>query len=163
MKKKTIIAWEEWCALPDLGIPAIKLKADTGAKTSALAAANIKLIIKEGETYVSFQIYPIQRNKKIIIDCCAPLIDYRYITSSTGQREKRYVIKTTINLNQEEWLIELTLARRKNLAFRMLLGREAIRKGHLVVDPSKSCLLGKMNKQAIKMLYSKQSLPTDLA
>ncbi len=154
MKKKTIIAWEEWCALPDLGIHAIKLKADTGAKTSALAATNIKPFIKEGQTYVSFQIYPIQRNTKIVVQCCSPLVDYRYITSSTGQREKRYVIKTMINLNHQQWLIELTLARRKNLAFRMLLGREAIRKGHLIVDPSKSCLVGKMTKQDIKILYS---------
>lgn len=156
MKKRTIIAWEEWCALPLLGIPAIKLKADTGAKTSALAASNIELFMKDGQKYVSFQIYPIQKNKKITIQCSAPLVDFRYITSSTGQREKRYVIKTVINLNNQEWPIELTLARRKNLAFRMLLGREAIRKGHLIVDPSKSCLLGKISKQDIKMFYSDQ-------
>lgn len=155
MKKRTIIAWEEWCGLPILGIPAIKLKADTGAKTSALAAINIKPFInKDGKNYVAFQIYPIQRNKKIIIYCTAPLVDFRHVTSSTGQREKRYVIQTMINLNQKEWLIELTLAKRKNLAFRMLLGREAMRKGHLIVDPSKSCLLGKKSKQDIKGLYS---------
>lgn len=154
MKKRTIIAWEEWCGLPMLGIPAIKLKADTGAKTSALAAINIKPFIKERKNYVSFQIYPIQRNKKIIIQCSAPLIDFRYITSSTGQREKRYVIQTMINLNEQEWLIELTLAKRTNLAFRMLLGREAMRKGRLIVDPSKSCLLGKKSKLDIRVLYS---------
>lgn len=154
MKKvKKVIAWEEWCALPILGIPAIKFKADTGAKTSALDALNIEPFIKNGQKYVAFQIHPIQRNKKIIIQCSAPLIDFRYITSSTGQKEKRYVIQTIIRLHDKEWPIELTLARRTNLAFRMLLGREAIRKGKLIVDPSKSCLLGKINKLDVKNLY----------
>lgn len=158
-KTKKVISWEEWCALPILGIPAIKLKADTGAKTSALYALNIAPFIKNGQKYVAFQIHPIQRNKKIVIQCSAPLIDFRFVTSSTGQKEKRYVIQTIIRLNDKEWPIELTLAKRTNLAFRMLLGREAIRKGKLIVDPAKSCLLGKINKHTIKTLYQDSSSP----
>lgn len=155
MKKriKKIIAWEEWCALPVLGIPAIKAKIDTGAKTSALYAFNIEPFVKDSQKHVNFQIHPIQRNKKIAIQCTAPLIDYRYITSSTGHKEKRYIIQTIIRLNEKEWIIELSLARRENMAFRMLLGREAMRKGKLIVDPSKSYLLGKIDKHAIKLLY----------
>lgn len=152
-KTKKVIAWEEWCALPILGIPAIKFKADTGAKTSALYALNIAPFLKNGQNYVAFQIHPIQRNKKILIQCSAPLIDFRYVTSSTGQKEKRYVIQTIIRLNEKEWPIELTLAKRTNLAFRMLLGREAIRKGKLIVDPAKSYVLGKIDIQTIKTLY----------
>lgn len=158
MKKiKKLIAWEEWCALPDLGIPAIKAKIDTGAKTSALHAFAIEPFTKDGHKHVSFQIHPIQRNQKIVIKCSAPLVDYRYITSSTGQKEKRYVIQTLITLNLEQWLIELSLAKRDTMAFRMLLGREALRKGKLIVDPSKSCLLGKLGKHQIKSLYHSTS------
>jgi len=151
--KKKLIGWEEWCALPDLDIPAIKAKVDTGAKTSALYAFAIEPFLKDGQEYVSFQIHPIQRNKKIVIKCSAPLIDYRYITSSTGQKEKRYVIQTFIELNSKKCSIELTLAKRDTMTFRMLLGREALRTCELIVDPSKSCLLGKLDKQQIKSLY----------
>lgn len=154
MKKKQLIAWEEWCALPELHIPAIKAKIDTGAKTSALHAFNIEPFLKDGQKHVCFQIHPIQRNKKIVITCCAPLVDHRYITSSTGQKEKRYVIETIIELNSKKWKIELTLAKRDTMAFRMLLGRKALRTGNFIVDPSKSHLLGKLDKEYIKSLYN---------
>lgn len=156
-KSKNLIGWEEWCSLSDLGIPAIKAKIDTGAKTSALYAFNIEPFLKDGQKHVNFQIHPIQRNKKIVIKCSAPLVDYRYITSSSGQKEKRYVIQTIIELNLKKCPIELTLAKRDTLAFRMLLGREALRTCQLIVDPSKSCLLGKLDKLHIKTLYSSLS------
>lgn len=152
-KTKKLIGWEEWCALPNLHIPAIKAKIDTGAKTSSLYAFAIEPFYRDGLEYVSFQIHPIQRNKKIVIKCHAPLVDYRYITSSTGQKEKRYVIQTFIEINLKKCPIELTLAKRDTLAFRMLLGREALRTCELTVDPSKSCLLGKIDQQHIKSLY----------
>lgn len=153
-KSKKLIGWEEWCALPNLGIPAIKAKIDTGAKTSSLYAFDIEPFTKDGHKHVSFQIHPIQRNKKIAITCSARLVDYRYITSSTGQKEKRYVIQTVIELNLKKCHIELTLAKRDTMAFRMLLGREALRTCELNVDPSKSCLLGKLDKLHIKTLYT---------
>lgn len=152
---KVIIGWEEWCAFPKLGLDAIKAKVDTGARTSCLHAFDIKIYKKEGKKIVKFGIHPIQQNSKIIRYCKAPLIDYRYVTNSGGGKEKRYVILATLEVAGRLKKIEVTLTKRDNMAFRMLLGREALRKCHLIVDVSKSCVLGKKTKQEVKKIYSK--------
>ena len=68
---KTVIGWEEWCALPALGLPAIKAKIDTGAKTSALHAYDMKSFRRDGESFVSFKVHPLQRDQKFEIECVA--------------------------------------------------------------------------------------------
>ncbi len=145
MKKvKTVIGWEEWCGFPDLGLPAIKAKVDTGAKTSCIHAYAIKSFTKDGVKHVRFKINPLQRNKELECVCEAPLSDYRTVTSSNGEREKRYVIKTPLVIGQKTIQAEVTLTSRHAMSFRMLLGRDAIRKAKLVVDPVKSFVLGKI-------------------
>ena len=151
-KPKIIIGWEEWCSFPELGLPAIKMKVDTGAKTSALHAYDIKKFTQDGMDFVRFKIHPIQKDNEFEKTCVAPLSDYRYVISSNGEREKRFVIKTELELSDKRILAELTLTSRHKMAFRMLLGREALRKAKLIVDPSKSYLLGK--KTNVKELYS---------
>lgn len=147
-KPKTLIGWEEWCAFPDLGLPAIKAKVDTGAKTSAIHAYDIKPFTKDGQKFVRFKIHPLQKNQTLEIECTAPLADHRNVTSSNGEREKRYVIKTPLVLGDKIIKTELTLTSRHKMAFRMLLGRDAICKAKLAVDPAKSFLLGKIKDSA---------------
>lgn len=141
-KPKTQIGWQEYCALPELGLPMVKAKIDSGAKTSALHAIDIKTFNQDGVKYVRFKVQPLQRNK-LALECVAPLVEKRYVISSNGEREKRYVILTTIVLGERSFEAELTLTSRHKMAFRMLLGREALRKGKVLVDPSKSFLMGK--------------------
>lgn len=141
---KHIIGWEEWCGLPDLGLPVIKAKIDTGAKTSALHAYDIERFKKAGTDYVRFKIHPLQRNNVLEKTCEAPLIDRRGVTSSNGEREKRFVILTRIVFPENTIEAELTLTSRHNMAFRMLMGREALRKAKFVVDAGRSYLLGKV-------------------
>lgn len=150
---KTIIGWEEWCALPDLDLPVIKVKADTGAKTSALHAYDIEPFTEDKTDYVRFKIHPLQRNNKLERCCVAPLADRRNVMSSNGEREKRYVIKTQIEFPSVCIIAELTLTSRHNMAFRMLLGREALRKAKFAVDPGKSFLLGKHEQKEAEHLY----------
>lgn len=146
MKKqpKTIIGWEEWCGLPDIGLPAIKAKIDTGAKTSALHAYDIETYMQGDTEYITFKIHPVQGNNDIERTCTAPLIDQRVITSSNGEREDRYVIATSITIGATTMNAELTLTSRHNMAFRMLLGREALKKARFIVDSSKAFTQGKV-------------------
>lgn len=131
------IGWREWVALPDLDIDKIKVKVDTGARTSALHAYRIKKFTKDNATYVRFFVHPRQRKKTPEIECTALVVDERDVTNSGGKTTKRYVIRTTIVAGEVSWPIELTLTNRDEMGFRMLLGRQAVRR-RFVVDPGRS-------------------------
>ena len=124
LQEKVIVGSEEWCSFPELGIPTIKARVDSGAKTSALHAVNIAPFIKDGENWVKFDINPIQNNLKTVIHCEAKLIDKRVVKSSSGFREQRFVIQTNLCIGNDTWPIEMTLTNRDSMGFRMLLGRE---------------------------------------
>jgi ribosomal protein S6--L-glutamate ligase len=151
-QNKIILGSEEWCSFPELGIPAIKARVDSGAKTSALHAINIAPFLKEGINWVKFDINPIQNNLKTVIHCEALLIDKRIVKSSSGFREQRYVIQSNINIGSDIWAIEMTLTNRDSMGFRMLLGREAM-SGRILVDPEQKYLLGQTTTENLKDLY----------
>ncbi|XXJ18592.1 ATP-dependent zinc protease family protein [Desulfovibrio caledoniensis] len=138
---KMIIGWREWVGLPDLNVPAVKVKVDTGARTSALHAFDVVPFERDGVRYVSFNVHPLQGDDNLVIPCTAPLLDRRKVTNSGGQSQNRHVIATTLLLAGRAWPIELTLTNRDEMKFRMLLGRNAM-SGRLVVDPSLSMQAG---------------------
>lgn len=131
------MGWREWVALPQLEIADVKVKVDTGARTSALHAFNLRPFTRDGERWVRFDVHPVQRNDAIVRSCACPVRDYRWVVNSGGGREKRFVIETPIRIGEQEWPIEVTLADRDQMGFRMLLGRTAI-KSRFVVDPARS-------------------------
>jgi ribosomal protein S6--L-glutamate ligase len=152
IKDKILIGWGEWCALPGLGVPAIKAKIDTGAKTSSIHAFNIEPKTVRGKEYVHFNIHPLQRNDAVIVACKAPIIDRRLVMSSNGHKEHRFVIATILELAGQDWEIEITLSNRDPLTFRMLLGREALN-GRVLIDPSHSLRHGNLTKKHLNSLY----------
>jgi ribosomal protein S6--L-glutamate ligase len=138
-----MLGWEEWVALPDLGLPAIKAKIDTGAKTSALHAYAIEDVQVRGVAMVRFRIHPARRRRDIDIVCTAPVKDARDVVSSNGERERRYVVETAIEIAGHRWPIELTLTNRETMNSRMLLGRQALRPG-ILIDPTRAFLLPRL-------------------
>lgn len=151
-QNKVIFGSEEWFSFPDLGIPTIKARVDSGAKTSALHAINITPFIKDGANWVKFDINPIQNNLKTVLHCEAPLVDKRIVKSSSGFREQRFVIRTTLDIGNSNWPIEMTLTNRDSMGFRMLLGREAM-SGRVLVDPEQIYLLGQSTNDNLKEIY----------
>jgi len=153
IENKRILGCEEWLNLSSIDIPLIKARVDSGAKTSSLHAFNIRTIEEEGKNYVRFDVNPIQNNKKVTIRCKAPLLDRRVVKSSSGDSEKRYVIKVPVTLGGETGEIEVTLTNRDSMGYRMLLGREAM-KGKFIVDPEKHFQMGKHSEDEVKKLYN---------
>ena len=151
--KKTVIGWEEWVSLPEIGLPLLKAKVDTGAHTSALHATNIKVVRRGEKRFVRFRINPVHKNRKVIVKCIAPLIDRRIVVDSGGHREKRYVISTDLVIGKKREPIEITLTNRKTMAFRMLLGRQAMDVAKLMVDPVKSCVMGQYSLHQVLAIY----------
>lgn len=135
---KITVGWKEEARLHDLCIDPIKVKVDTGAKTSSLHAFDIESFEKDGETYVAFKTCPDKRHPKKIVECQAKVIDYRKITSSNGQTQLRYVIRSPITIGGKTWDIDITLANRKKMRYKMLLGREAMK--NIVVSPHETYL-----------------------
>ena len=132
-----IVGWQEWLALPELGLPAIKAKIDTGARTSALHAFHIEPFGPAAAPMVRFGVHPVPGRLDIAIFCSATIVDRREVTSSNGERDNRFFIRTPVALGGRSWPIEIGLTNREGMSYRMLLGRQAIR-DDMMIDPTAS-------------------------
>lgn len=135
--EKLVLGWREKVALPDFGVDQIKVKIDTGARTSALHAFRIKPFRRRGKRFVRFYVHPVEHRREPELLCEAPIVDERIVTSSNGKQEHRYVVETLLQIGEAEWPIEVTLTNRDEMGFRMLLGRQALKR-RVVVDPGSS-------------------------
>lgn len=142
MTDKQVVGWREWVALPRIGVQRIKAKLDTGARSSALHAFNVKPLHRDGKLFVQFDVHPFQRNDEVYRTCEAEAVDYRWITNSGGGREKRFVIVTALQMGDDAWPVEVTLTDRDQMGFRMLVGRTAMER-RLIIDPTMSYWLEK--------------------
>jgi hypothetical protein len=134
-----VIGWREWLAIPTLHVDRIKAKIDTGARTSSIHAFDVQSFTERGAPHVSFSVCPEQHRRHPEVSCVAEILDERLVKSSTGHLQHRYVIEVEIDLGGLIWPIELTLAKRDSMGFRMLIGREAVR-NRFLIDSNRSFL-----------------------
>ena len=151
--EKALIGSQEWCSFENLNIPSIKARIDSGAKTSSIQSTNIKKFKKGKESWVSFDVNPIQDNLSIVVHCESKIVDVRIVKSSSGITDKRFVIMEKVQIGNNSFEIELTLANRDGMDFRMLLGREAM-KDRFIVDPSKHYLTSQITDEELENKYS---------
>ena len=136
------LGWREWIGFPEFNIPKIKAKIDTGARSSALHAFMVEPFERDGVQWVRFAIHPIQGDTDTVVVCEAPILDRRVVRDSGGHDELRYVINALITIGDEQIRAEVTLTDRDTMAFRVLLGRSALRSRY-VVHPGRSYLQSK--------------------
>tara|TARA_R110000868_G_scaffold53249_3_gene167336 strand:+ start:4532 stop:5956 length:1425 start_codon:yes stop_codon:yes gene_type:complete len=144
-----LLGWEEWAAFPKLGLPAVRAKVDTGARTSALHAVSVEPFGPLDAPQVRFIMHPVPDKPEIEVVCSAPAVDRREVTSSNGERELRWVIETPVTIGDKTWPVELTLTNRESMTYRMLLGRQAIGED-MVVNPAQSCAQGVLSYELYK-------------
>ena len=147
-----VVGWREWIAFPELGLPAVRAKVDTGAATSAIHAHAVERFERGGAPYARFDVHPFFRlTRRVTVACEAPVVGRRRVTSSSGHTDSRLVVGVTLRLgvraDAPEWPVELTLADRRAMRFPMLLGREAMA-GRVAVDPGASFRLGDIDRVA---------------
>ncbi|MEM9974449.1 MAG: 30S ribosomal protein S6--L-glutamate ligase [Pseudomonadota bacterium] len=150
--------WEEWVALPDLGLPAISAKVDTGARTSALHADDIEVFGPADKPKLRFTVHPIPGRDDVGIACSADIADRREVTSSNGETEMRYVIGTSLSVAGHSWPIEVTLTNRNSMASRMLLGRQALL-DHISIQPTERHLQPELSFEVYSTARVRQSAP----
>jgi hypothetical protein len=138
--ERPTVGWREWVGLPDLGIPFIEAKIDTGARSSSIDVREVLVIENDGPNRVQFQI---RLDRRRTVSAEAPIVDIRTVRNPGrgGRAEERIVIRTHLAIAGRRWPIEVNLARRTRMTYRMLLGREALA-DRAVVDPGASYLLG---------------------
>ena len=140
------IGWREWVGFPEFDVDAIKAKIDTGAKTSAIHAFRVTETDIDGAPHVEFFLHPEQKRRVPEMRCIAPIKDRRLIKSSNGEIQERIIVSALLAFGGREWGIDLSLANRDEMGFRLLLGRDALR-NRVVIHPAKSYLLGRRKKK----------------
>ena len=128
-----VIGWQERIDLPLLGIADLRAKIDTGARTSALHATDIETFERDGLPWVRFHTGFDDDSHDTNAE--APVHDRREITNTSGVPEERIVIRTRFRIAGARWRIDLSLADRRGMTFRMIVGRSALRRGDILVDP----------------------------
>jgi hypothetical protein len=139
-RPRDVIGWRETVAMPDLGVAAMAAKIDTGARTSALHAEALRPVLRDGERWIRFRV-PLD-DGGAWVDCAARIADQRPIKNTGGIAQVRYVIDTTLVIGRHRWTIEVSLADRTEMALPLILGRTAIRRRRVLVDPGRSFLAG---------------------
>ena len=136
------VGWREWVGFPDLGVEWLKAKVDTGAQTSSLHAFALHEFTRDGADWVRFEVHPWQRSAGDAVPVELPVHDRRSVRSSSGHAEDRVVVLVGVRLLDTVVPTEVTLTRRDEMGFRMLIGRQLLRRGFLV-DASASYLGGR--------------------
>lgn len=135
-KAKVTIGRLEYIALPRLGVSRVQAKIDTGAYRSALHYQKLRLRTQDGrkELVVTFNM----GRKRITM--VFKTFQRVVVKSSTGQRTRRYLIRTRVRLNGTTVRTEFSLFDRSDMKYQVLLGRKFLR-GRFVVDVERKDLL----------------------
>ena len=127
--------------LPGLGLKNIHAKIDTGAYTCSLHCSRAEVV----NGSLEFVLLDDEHPEFTGMVFTANEFTERIIKNSSGIGEKRFIIKTTIKIFDEEILAEFSLSGRDALRFPILIGRKILRE-RLLIDVTKKNLSYRRSK-----------------
>lgn len=148
----TSVGWREWVALPQLGLPWVKAKINSGKQISILHTFLIEPFERDGKAMVRFGVHPLQHSNDLAVLCEAPILE-QHKNNNNDDTETHYFIETDLIIGLVQYPIQLLLSNRDDISFRLLLGHNAI-DGRLLIDPSASYLLGAPDELQINTSYA---------
>ena len=139
LKEKLTIGRTDIVDLPDFGFTNVPAKVDTGAYTSALHCSDIKVANEEGTLRLSFYIQDAEGNILQNNKFTTTEFQQKFIKSSIGEKELRYVVKARIVLFGKTFKTYFSLTNRTEMKFPVLIGRKLLKR-RFVVDVSETNL-----------------------
>jgi len=137
---KLLVGWKEYLALPELGVKRIKVKIDTGARTSALDVVSYELRPVDAGLVADLRLALDRKHPDRLTVVQVPVLRTIVVSNSSGIREQRPLIETSIRLGPVTKRVRLSITNRAGMRFRMILGRKAL-EGDFVVDVSRKYVL----------------------
>lgn len=139
------LGWTERVNLPDLGLAQIAAKIDTGARTSALHILSMRPALVAPASAVRGARLSESRDRLLVVLARGATIeidveDWVFVRDTSGRRERRPVVVTTLHIGRMRRTIRLGLTDRGDMRYPLLVGRTALPPGTLV-DPNARNLL----------------------
>ena len=139
-----VLGWKEQAALPDLGVERLRVKLDTGARTSALHVESIEVV---GEHQLDDETLPVlrlvllvgSRDRPRTRTVEVPTLGSKMVRDTGANAELRHVVRTRVVCGPLDLETPVTITDRSGMNFRMLLGRTALA-GRCLVDPDNGYL-----------------------
>lgn len=134
-----VLGWKEQAALPDWGIARLRVKLDTGARSSALHVRDLEVTppaeaSSDDPPLVTFHVVLGRGDGAPTKEVTAPIVGFRRVRDTRANPERRPVVRTRLVCGPIDREIDVTVTDRSGMNFRMILGRTAL-EGSCLVDP----------------------------
>jgi hypothetical protein len=137
-----VVGWKEYVGFVDWPLRRVRAKIDTGARTSALDVLSYELREggSEGGLTATLRLALDPKRSDRIQEVVTPVLKMVVVCNSSGMREQRPLVETTLRLGPVAKKVRLTITNRAGMRFRMILGRKAL-EGDFVVDVARKYLM----------------------
>jgi len=153
MTRLPVLGWKEEASLPEWGIKRLRVKLDTGAKTSAIHVSSMEVVghheLDGHRLPVLDLVIPLSRIRPDrVARTRAKVVGYRSVRDTGANAERRPLVRTRLVCGPIDADIEVTVTDRTGMIFRMILGRQAL-SGHAVVDPEQGYTTARSAKRSV--------------
>jgi len=138
-RRPLVIGAAEFVDIPAWGVRGLAAKVDTGARTSALHVENVRELPR-GRVRFDVRLHRRLPERRVTVE--AAIHRRGRVRSTNGKAEPRLFVSVGIHVGPVRKRVELGLVDRKNMIYRMLLGRSAL-SGSFLVDAGRRFLLAR--------------------